>query len=134
MGTGRSEKGFTVIELMVVVLILGILIAISIPVYVSASSQASLRTCFQNQRTLEGGVNTWLTLGESRQLADLVGPVDSSNPVIVDHIVGVPPRCPSGATPSDPDNPTVAEGGYVFTATGDIQPCPNGRLGPHGHY
>lgn len=130
----RSDEGFTIVELVSVVLILGILIAISIPVYYSATSQAAKRTCFQNQRTLEGAVNTWLTLGDDRQIASLAGLVDSSHPIVADHIVGNVPRCPSGAVPDDPDSPSVAEGGYVFGVNGTLEPCPHGRLGPHGHY
>lgn len=134
MGALQTDRGFTIVELMIVVLVLSILIAMAIPVYVSATSQASLRTCFQNQRTLEGAVSAWMTLGDGRELADLAGTVDEGHPIVADHIVGAVPRCTSGAKPSDPDNPTVSEGGYVFDANGTLNDCPHGRLGPHGHF
>lgn len=134
MGGLHTENGFTIVELMIVVLVLAVLIALSLPIYVSAKSQASLKTCFQNQRTLEGAVTTWLALGDARQVADLAGTVVGTHPIVVDHIVGSAPRCPSGDEPADPNNPTVAEGAYVFDAQGFLNDCPHGRLGPHGHY
>lgn len=55
----KKEEGFTLVELMVVVLIIGILVAIAIPVFNSASRSARVRTCQSNQRTIEGAVQQY---------------------------------------------------------------------------
>jgi type IV pilus assembly protein PilA len=129
-----DERGFTTVELMIVVLIIGILMALALPVYRRARAQSSWRTCLANQRVLEGAATTWLGLGQHRDLADLAGVVDGAHPVVVDHVVGSPPTCPSAPSPADPDNPTSAEGAYTFNADGTVQSCPHGDLGAHGHY
>ena len=50
----RKDEGFTLVELMVVVLIIGILVAIAIPVFNAAKANAQKKSCFANQRTIEG--------------------------------------------------------------------------------
>ena len=49
--------GFTLIELMIVILILAILVAIAIPVFLSARANAQKRTCQANLRTIDGLAN-----------------------------------------------------------------------------
>jgi prepilin-type N-terminal cleavage/methylation domain-containing protein len=55
----RKDEGFTLVELMVVVLIIGILVAIAIPVFNAAKANAQRKSCFANQRTIEGSVQTY---------------------------------------------------------------------------
>jgi len=56
----RKDEGFTLVELMVVVLIIGILVAIAIPVFNAAKANAQRKSCYANQRTIEGTFQTWV--------------------------------------------------------------------------
>ncbi len=48
----RNRKGFSLVELMIVVVIMGILIAVAIPLYGAVTKNAEKRTCQDNQRTI----------------------------------------------------------------------------------
>ena len=52
----KNEKGFTLVELMVVVVIIGILVAIAIPIYNTLQETARLNAHMANIRTIEGTI------------------------------------------------------------------------------
>jgi type II secretion system protein G len=48
----RNQRGFTLVELMIVIVIIGVLAAIAVPAYSSYVSKAQERTCEANRRTI----------------------------------------------------------------------------------
>lgn len=85
----KREKGFTLVELMVVILIIAILIAVAIPVYNASRASARNKTCKANLRTLDGAIQTYNSDNDTYPSA--IGDLD---PTYVKFI----PTCPNGGT------------------------------------
>jgi prepilin-type N-terminal cleavage/methylation domain-containing protein len=66
----ESRKGFTLAELLIVVAIIGILIAVSIPVFIYQLDHAKQVTCSANRRSLKGEVLIAYTSGEYETCAE----------------------------------------------------------------
>jgi type IV pilus assembly protein PilA len=69
----REERGFTLIELMVVVLIIAILIAIAIPTFLGARQRAQDRAAQSNVRNALTAEKTFFTDGQAytQQVSDM---------------------------------------------------------------
>lgn len=87
----KGEKGFSLVELMVVIVIIGVLIAIAIPVYRNTTESAELRACHANQRMIEGAASQY-AMNEEIDIED-VNEIDVLNNYFSDGV----PKCPSGA-------------------------------------
>ncbi len=66
----NNKKGFTLVELMVVVVIIGILVAIAVPVYNSSTLSAKRNACKANMRIIEGAIETAAANGVARDTID----------------------------------------------------------------
>lgn len=120
---------------MVVVVIIGILVTVAIPVFFASVANSRMKTCFANQRTIEGAIPTWESQDPSTNTeASIAGVVNATNPLMADHVLLHVPRCPSAPDPANPINPTAAEGAYSLDTSGNVLPCPFGTLGAHGSY
>ena len=59
MKRNRKSKGFTLVEIMIVVLIIGILLAIAVPNFLKARETSRTTTCMANLRQIESGKEQW---------------------------------------------------------------------------
>lgn len=58
-----SKKGFTLVELMIVIVIMGILVAVAIPVYGAVTKNAETKTCKSNMSSIKSTASTWQMTG-----------------------------------------------------------------------
>ncbi len=90
----RRAKGFTLVEIMIVVAIIGILIAIAVPSFLRAREISRRNACQENQSKIDGAKQQWAL--------ETSAPADST-PTWTD-LVGATayirksPACPSSGT------------------------------------
>lgn len=65
----NNKKGFSLVELMIVVVVMGILVAVAVPLYDAVTDNAKAKTCGSNQRIIRGAISNWI-LSDSNHTVD----------------------------------------------------------------
>ncbi len=111
----RAERGFTLVEIMIVVLIIGILLAIAVPNFVKARESSRAKSCVATLKQIQAAKEQWAMDTRAADNAeptwgDIVGPDK--------YIKGDPTTFPTSTCPSG--------GQYTL---GDMQTNPTCSIG-----
>jgi prepilin-type N-terminal cleavage/methylation domain-containing protein len=88
-------SGFTLVEIMIVVAIIGLLTAIVIPNFVHARAKSQASACINNLRQIESAVQQF-ALEKGKHIGDTVNYPDDITPYLKLNSVGSIPSCPAG--------------------------------------
>ena len=104
----QMKKGFTLVEIMIVVAIIAILAAVAIPNFVRYRKTSQMNACISNLKQLQAAV-------EQARMSNIPTTFDTAGIIGTDKFIKVMPTCPAGGTYAAPadetSNPTCADHG-----------------------
>jgi prepilin-type N-terminal cleavage/methylation domain-containing protein len=114
------KAGFTLVEIMIVVAIIGLLAAIAIPNFVKARATSQANACINNLRQIDAAANQFALEQHQVNGAAINYPTDVS-PYIRLNVANAIPACPAG-------------GSYTEGTVGVAPTCNLGNTVSPGHF
>lgn len=133
----RSKAfGFTLIEIVMVLVLLGILSAVAVPKYFDLQEEAQAKACQHNRSVVLSAIHMQMSaakMADDSQLFDdssVAKATESAQKVLEDFAVKQPPLCPSGGS-FDADAVKTPDGNYVYHVYCDVHApkSPDGSTG-----
>jgi prepilin-type N-terminal cleavage/methylation domain-containing protein len=132
--TGSNQKGFTLIELVIIIVVLGILAAVAIPKYQDITAQAKEASCRASLGALRSGITIWYA-NKAVTTGTAAWPSLTSLATVDSVMAQSLPRNPYQLSASAPDSIVTGvtkgtivgvRGGWAYKAsTGEIWPNTN---------
>src|SRR2546423_3646585 len=94
MKINTKKAGFTLVEIMIVVAIIGLLAAIAIPNFVRARTTSQANACINNLRQMDGAVQQYAL--ENKLASSATYALDDLKPYVKLDSQGNLPPCPGG--------------------------------------
>ena len=117
----RSSKGFTLVEIMIVVAIIGIIIAIAVPAFLRARENSRGQACQENLSKIDGAKEQYalefkVSNGATVAFTDLTNPGSAGSG---EGYLKTEPKCPAGGSYTievigkDPECSIGANGAFI---------------------
>ncbi len=95
----NRKSGFTLVEIMIVVAIIGLLAAIAIPNFVKARTTAQTNACIANLKQIQGAIEQWaLETKKAPAAAVLTTDISGGSTNFIKQAINTELKCPAGGT------------------------------------